>query len=147
MMKKGQTAMEYLMTYGWAILIVIVVVAALYSMGVFTVSPGVPCSPCFSTFAFVDYADGTLMIRSGPRNIVFNASNISYSSGIPVVSDGPDLDTYAECWYNGTHSDVCSAGDDITLTGVATTGDVEITIQYQDVDSGLWHSDAATIHN
>lgn len=32
---KGQTAMEYLMTYGWAILIIIVVIAALYSMGVF----------------------------------------------------------------------------------------------------------------
>lgn len=32
-MKKGQTALEYLMTYGWAILIVIVVVAALYSLG------------------------------------------------------------------------------------------------------------------
>lgn len=33
MMRKGQTALEYLMTYGWAILIVIVVVAALYSLG------------------------------------------------------------------------------------------------------------------
>jgi len=149
MMKKGQTAMEYLMTYGWAILIVIVVVAALYSMGVFTVSPGVPCSPCFSYFAFVDYADGVLMIRSGPRNIVFNATDITYTSGTPAVSDGPDLDSYPECWYNstGTESDVCSAGDDITLTGISTTGDVEITIQYRDVDSGLWHSDSATIHN
>lgn len=33
---KAQTAMDYLMTYGWAILIVIVVIAALYSMGVFS---------------------------------------------------------------------------------------------------------------
>lgn len=32
---KAQTAMEYLITYGWAILIVILVVAALYTMGVF----------------------------------------------------------------------------------------------------------------
>ncbi len=32
-MKKGQTALEYLMTYGWAILIVIIVVAALYALG------------------------------------------------------------------------------------------------------------------
>ena len=34
-MKKGQSAMEYLMTYGWAILIVIIVAAALYALGVF----------------------------------------------------------------------------------------------------------------
>ncbi|MDI6806443.1 MAG: hypothetical protein QMD14_01350 [Candidatus Aenigmarchaeota archaeon] len=32
-MLKAQAAMEYLMTYGWAILIVVVVVAALYWMG------------------------------------------------------------------------------------------------------------------
>ena len=30
---KGQTALEYLMTYGWAILIVIIVVGALYALG------------------------------------------------------------------------------------------------------------------
>lgn len=36
--KKGQGAMEYLMTYGWAILIVIVVGGVLYYYGVF--SPG-----------------------------------------------------------------------------------------------------------
>lgn len=32
---KAQSAMEYLMTYGWAILIVIIVAAALYALGVF----------------------------------------------------------------------------------------------------------------
>jgi hypothetical protein len=37
-MKKAQAAMEYLMTYGWAIIIVIIVAAALYAMGLF--SPG-----------------------------------------------------------------------------------------------------------
>ena len=35
-MKKAQSAMEYLMTYGWAILIVIIVAAALYALGIFT---------------------------------------------------------------------------------------------------------------
>jgi hypothetical protein len=34
-MKKAQSAMEYLMTYGWAILIVIIVAAALYMLGIF----------------------------------------------------------------------------------------------------------------
>ena len=35
MKMKAQTAMEYLMTYGWAILIVIIVGAALYALGIF----------------------------------------------------------------------------------------------------------------
>ena len=32
---KSQSAMEYLMTYGWAILIIAVVLGALFSLGVF----------------------------------------------------------------------------------------------------------------
>jgi len=32
---KAQAAMEYLMTYGWAILIVVIVAAALFALGVF----------------------------------------------------------------------------------------------------------------
>ena len=34
-MRKGQAAMEFLMTYGWAILIVVIAVAALAAFGVF----------------------------------------------------------------------------------------------------------------
>jgi len=36
--RKAQAAMEYLMTYGWAILIVIIVAAALFALGVFNPS-------------------------------------------------------------------------------------------------------------
>lgn len=38
MYKRGQSALEYLMTYGWAILIIVLVGAALYFLGVF--APG-----------------------------------------------------------------------------------------------------------
>ncbi|MCL5101850.1 MAG: hypothetical protein M1544_00635 [Candidatus Marsarchaeota archaeon] len=36
--KKAQSAMEYLMTYGWAILIIAIVLAALFSLGIFSSS-------------------------------------------------------------------------------------------------------------
>ena len=32
--RKGQGAMEYLMTYGWALLVIVVVGAALFALGV-----------------------------------------------------------------------------------------------------------------
>jgi uncharacterized protein (UPF0333 family) len=35
MKKRGQAAMEFLMTYGWAILIVLVALGALYYLGLF----------------------------------------------------------------------------------------------------------------
>ena len=131
-MKKGQAAMEYLMTYGWAILIIIVVVAALYAMGVFKVGkPTVPCSPCFSYFAFVDYADGTLIIRNGAREV-----NIT-------VSSTPAGATTTDC----TAATPCRPGDDIRITGIPTTGDVTVTIDYTDRTSWLTHTDSAVIHN
>ena len=37
-MRKAQSALEYLMTYGWAILIIVIVGAALFALGVF--NPG-----------------------------------------------------------------------------------------------------------
>ena len=46
---KAQSAMEYLMTYGWAILIISVVLAALFQLGVFnpmTFAPKVPPGAC-----------------------------------------------------------------------------------------------------
>jgi streptogramin lyase len=69
MLSKSQSAMEYLMTYGWAILIVAVVLGALYSLGIFNganflggtciAAPGYLCTnPLLST-------DGTLSFTYG----------------------------------------------------------------------------------
>jgi len=121
--RKGQAAMEYLMTYGWAILIVIIVVAALWAMGVFTVSAPVACSPCFSYFAFVDYADGTLVMRNGPQDISINSVT------------------------GGTLTGTFTPGEQMTMTGISTSGDVSLTINYTVTRSGLDHTDTATIHN
>lgn len=127
--RKAQSAMEYLMTYGWAILIVIVVVAALYALGVFQAGGrGVTCSPCFSNFAFVDYSGGTLLIRNGPQDV----NTISVSSS-PVGAT--------------TTATTATPGQDITVTGVPTTGNVIVTVSYKVVASGLTHTDTATIHN
>lgn len=53
-MRKGQSAMEYLMTYGWAILVIIIVIAVLFYIGVLnprnvtptacTFPPGISCA-------------------------------------------------------------------------------------------------------
>ena len=47
----GQSALEYMMTYGWAILIIVIVAVILYSMGIFTPSSSVSFSSSgFSPF-------------------------------------------------------------------------------------------------
>jgi len=134
--RKAQTAMEFLMTYGWAILIVIAVVAALYAMGVFKL-PGRglgKCSPCFpagAAVAYIDHNANTLVIRVGPSEI----ETTSVTVGATTV-DGdatPNL-----------------PGTDITFdAGVGSTlfaSDVDVTLTYTDHSSGLAHTTTATLH-
>ena len=70
MNKKGQGALEYLMTYGWALLVIVIVVAALYAMGVLNPST-YQQSRCtgFQHFTFNDQKLSTtqyvLDVRSG----------------------------------------------------------------------------------
>ena len=65
--KKAQSAMEYLMTYGWAILIIAVVLAALYSLGLFNSAAWGPRASSGSCKVFTDhrsyYAGGRVQQR------------------------------------------------------------------------------------
>ena len=132
-MKKGQAAMEYLMTYGWAILIIIVVVAALYAMGVFKLPGGgmAPCSPCFppaSDVVYVDHTADSLVIRVGPRKI----------QDVKVYVDGNVISGGAGPF---------DTGDTITFTSTgAFSGDKSIVVEYVVNATGLTHNVTATLH-
>ena len=128
---RGQVSLEYLMTYGIAIAIVVIAIAALYSMGVFNPSSStVACSPCFTNFAFVDYADGTLIVKNGPRAL----EGVSCVGGGTCVVKGGATTLNANEQFN------------ITITDT-TSQDVGLTLIYTDVLSQLSHNDTATIHN
>ncbi len=94
---KLQSAMEYLMTYGWALLIISIVIVALVSIGIFNGSPlGTTCiaSPGFTcAIQTFSQANGNLTVTLGQdsgtpwstANVVFvNASQEStvQSSGL-----------------------------------------------------------------
>jgi len=69
---KAQSAMEYLMTYGWAILIIAVVLGALFSLGVFSGSSLLGTS-CIATTGFLCQnpllsTSGTLTATIGQEN-------------------------------------------------------------------------------
>ena len=142
-MVKGQVALEYLMTYGIAIAIVVIAVAALYSMGVFSPSSStVACSPCFSNFAFVDYSNGTLVLKNGARDI--NITNVTYTNaaGTPLQASIPSS---SNCQLNSK----CDANKQfkINFTALGSGTTQTIKIYYKDILSGLNHTDTATIHN
>ncbi len=97
--RKAQSAMEYLMTYGWAILIIAVVLGALFSLGVFSGSsligtaciagPGFLCQSVTllhsvgGMSASIGQSTGT---NWGNSILVFSVQGSSLgSNGFPVV--------------------------------------------------------------
>ncbi|MEM5874577.1 MAG: hypothetical protein QW641_01435 [Candidatus Aenigmatarchaeota archaeon] len=132
---KGQAAMEFLMTYGIAILIIVSVIVALYAMGVFRIGRGGPsCSPCFpagTEFQYKDHSRDALVLANGPyeleiRNVYKGGSNITANCSAFTNPYPPNSDITLRC--RGQFA-----------------GDVTITIEYnRTID--VFKSVTATLH-
>lgn len=98
--KKQQSAMEYLMTYGWSILIIAIVLAALFSLGVFSNSnlgPRAQPNSCrvfrpngpgtTSNINLEGVCNGELPQYVGEFDGVTSYVSVSSVSGMPVSSN------------------------------------------------------------
>jgi len=75
---KAQSAMEYLMTYGWAILIIAVVLGALFSLGVFNSSSLIGTS-CVALSGY--YCANPVLSSTGTLTLTIGqATGTTYSS-------------------------------------------------------------------
>jgi len=115
---KAQSAMEYLMTYGWAILIIAVVLGALFSLGVFSgasllgtsciATPGFLCqNPLLST-------SGALIATIGQENgyTMYNTYFYVSPQSSGVGTTGFPTSAYP-CWPSGT---TLSSGQTVTIS-------------------------------
>jgi len=93
---KAQSAMEYLMTYGWAILIIAVVLGALFQLGVFNANNFAPKAPPGACQVFRPNGPGTTSfinlegICSGelPQYVAsFSSGNLAGSYPNPLVTN------------------------------------------------------------
>lgn len=87
MTKKAQAALEYLMTYGWAILIIAIIAGALYYMNVFSSSCDSPISTGFSgveilsnDFAFTSEGDLEIILTNAAAETV-HILNVTVQNG------------------------------------------------------------------
>jgi hypothetical protein len=143
MKKRGQAAMEFLMTYGWAILVVLIAIGALAYFGVLnpgrflpsscTITPGVSCEDFV-----VNYVDGTndaitVTLRNGMGDDLTSATvtinepdtgtavcTLACSNG--CTGDGSDTlpDGTLTTWTAAT----CIGGSGVGATGSKFKGDV-----------------------
>lgn len=135
---KAQAAMEYLMTYGWAILIVIIVAAALFALGVF--NPSTYTTSTATGFqGFQVPAGGWQFTSSGQLTLILKnamGSNINITSVQAQFGSNTPV----------TNSTVTTLGpnDQVTyvISGLGTTTSgssysITVTITYDNLDTGL----------
>ena len=88
--------MEYLMTYGWAILVIIVVIAVLFYIGVLNPRNITPTSctfpPGFSCATYkLNQSNGHMLLKLGHavgrRIVITNISCTQYSAGTPSAGN------------------------------------------------------------
>jgi hypothetical protein len=147
---KGQTAVEYLMTYGWAILVVLVVGVVMWQMGFLEMSRGAtPDKRGFSQVTPLDWfmkPDGTFSAV-----VVNNAGtilNVDSAGAIVIMGGGsnPICSTVAASLQTGTPFRP-GAARTLNFTGCPLAsgtkmGDyyrVNLTIGYNNPSSGLPH--------
>ena len=142
---KGQAALEFIMTYGWAILVVLVAIGALAYFGVLSpdrllpnkciLASGISCDDAKVT------ANGiTVKLTNSLGQDLQNAELHSYGTCIHgVVAGNGDLTNFtgATSLSNGQSSSytiTCATA----LSGTKYSGD--ITFNYTSIDSGIRHS-------
>ena len=140
-MKKAQAAMEFLMTYGWAILVVLVAIAALAYFGVLnpgrflpescTIGAGVACQDFKVTAA----GAGTIIVRNGMGSALTVAS---LTLGGVAATENP-VATIADGATQTFNFTGLTAG----TAGAKYKGD--LTFAYTQEGSTLTHSKTGTL--
>ena len=114
-MKKAQAAMEFLMTYGWAILVVLLAIAALAYFGVLNPGKYLPSSCTLGTGLSctdfkVDASTVTLVIRNGmgedlnPFNVSIAGDCVGEASATDGLVDGEQETIVISCGSDITSS-------------------------------------------
>ncbi len=133
---RAQAALEYLMTYGWALLIVVIVGVALWSLGVFNVGAGnVIRLTGVNSLQLIDAnATGT----SGAQNVTMIVSVRRPVTNAAITLGG------VSCTLSDTNM---NPGKKYTVTcnNVDITNSIDITFDYTDQYSGMTHSESGSL--
>jgi len=125
-MRKGQTALEYLVTYGWAILAIVIIAAVLWYFGVFNPSKWTGARQCggFSAFTCIDYTNTATNATVVLGNAVGRQLNITSGASCNPSLIGANEQT--TCVFSGTFTPGTQAS---------------LSLTYVDTKSGLTKTD------
>ncbi len=117
---RGQSAMEYLMTYGWAILIIAIVMAAFFALGLFKSPTGTTCrAPSGFICDSPIYNAGTNVLSV----IVGQGSGTTWSSTSFTMS-GTGIATPVNAITGTAATITLDSGSLVTINFTLPTGDI-----------------------
>lgn len=153
--KKGQSAIEYLMNYAWAIALIIIVGAAIYGLNIGGIKNSLAgqgtdlqTSSAVVSVTGKQYNTSSLVVsfqNNGANKIVFNNANISQVDGTivtQVVACIPSTTTL----YPGETATNCQIAINMSL--IKTAGQpytVKLVTNYTDNVSGIVYTPTQTI--
>jgi len=109
-MPRGQSALEYLMTYGWALIIILIAAAALYAMGL--LSPGTYQQKTCTGMTTLGYQDHFF---DGSSFKIKVANEAGAKIAMTSVTVNTNLNSSC-CTYNYTTPTNVNAGKSATFT-------------------------------
>ena len=140
MFRKGQAAMEYLMTYGWAILIVVIVAAALFALGVFNPATFVGQSATGFPNLGLPESGSWQLNSNGDFNLIIEnnlASQINITNITATIGGQTIIGNFTT--YTTTHPIECQ-NDAYCMLGPGATIRFEPLVQFSSQTAGSSYS-------
>ncbi len=141
-MKRGQSALEYLVTYGWAILAIVIIAGVLWYFGIFNPSKFAGDKQCggFSAFVCQDFK----ISSAGALTIVLN--NKVGGSITSVNMSGGGVTSCSPTTLAANQNTTCTF---TSFVAAGTTGNqieqTTVSMTYTDARSGISHTDSGFV--
>lgn len=143
--KKGQAGLDFLMTYGWALLIIVLIIAALFALGVFDVGSFVGSRASGFTeigvvgWNLADNGDFTIMLENhAGKSVTIDEINATYKTESIGYSTPIDLG-------NGMRTGTLSVGTFTSPDAAGSPFTITVGVAYTDSETGFEYSDSGTV--
>ena len=136
--KKSQAALEFLMTYGWAILVVLVAVGALAYFGVLSPDKFLPAKCTLQAgIACIEHKATSAQVQVVIQNSLgYDISSITVKAGSCGTSSSPATLANAE---KGTYTITC------TPALLGSKYNAQVNVSYTIAETGLSHNSVGQI--
>ncbi len=140
---RGQAAIEYLMTWGWMIVVIAVVSAALYSLGVFNPSTWIQKSARgFSSFSVEDWS-----LKSSGSLFVVLRSSLDFAVNVTnVTASLPSGEGFNSTPFEIYPGETYTAVIPVPRTQPGSFAEVDLRIFFTNPVSGIEHADTGTLY-